>query len=219
LAAPDPTEATPPVTVWRPSARRRVTVLIVALLAGAAAVVVVVTGPPVPVTYDMRLPLLVLAGGALANAVQWRRQVRITPDEVVLRTLARIRRIPLTAVARVETGDGRITIRTLGGGKAVVRGLSGLSAADELASAVVAAAGPAAHRAAGAPSAPVPVVTPWLLTLLTIGTALLAAEGYAAHPALVVAVLGAVTAATGGALASSWLWERRHREPSSEPGS
>jgi hypothetical protein len=218
LTAPDPTEDSPPVPAWRPSARRRLTVLVLALVAAALAIVVVITGPPGPVTYDMRLPLLVLAGGALANAVQWRRQVRITADEVVLRTLVAVRRVPLAAVARVETDEGRVTIRTLSGRKAVVRGMTGLAAADDLASAVVSAAGPTAHRAAAAPSAPVPVVTPWLLTLLTIGTALLAAEGYAAHPTLVVATLGTVTAATAGALGGSWFWQRRRRETSSEPG-
>lgn len=218
MAAPDPTEDSPPVTVWRPSARRRVTVLVVALLAAVLAIVVVVTGPPVAVTFDMRLPLLVFAGGALANAVQWRRQVRITADEVVLRTLAGTRRISLTSVAGVETDDGRITIRTLSGRKAVVRGMTGPSLADDLADAVVSAAGPTAHRAVGTPAEPVPLVTPWVLMLLTIGTASLAAEGYATHPALVVAALGAVTAAAGGALGGSWLWERRRRETSSESG-
>ena len=218
MAAPDPTEDSPPVPAWRPSARRRVTVLVLALVATALAIVVVITGPPGPVTFDMRLPLLVLAGGALANAVQWRRHVRITSDEVVLRTLVGIRRVPLADVARVETDEGRVTIRTLSGRKAVVRGVTGPSAADDLANAVVSAAGPTAHRAAGTPSAPVPVVTPWLLTLLATGTALLAAEGYAADPALVVAALSAITAATCGALASSWFWQRDRRETSSEPG-
>lgn len=218
MAAPDLTEESPPATAWRPSARRRITVLVVALLAAVLAVAFVISGPPVPVTYDMRLPLLVLAGGALASAVQWRRQVHVTAAEVVLRTLAGTRRIPLKAIARVESDDGRITIHTLNKRKAVIRGVTSLSTADDLANAIVSAAGPAAHRADRVPAAPVPLVTPWVLMLLTIGTASLAAEGYATHPALVVAALSAVTAAAGGALGGSWLWERRHRETSSEPG-
>lgn len=165
----------------------------------------------------MRLPLLVFAGGALASAVQWRRQVRVTADEVVLRTLAGTRRIPLASVARIETDDGRIMIHARSGRKAIARGLTGPSG-DDLAAALVAAAGPTAHRAVGTPAAPVPLVTPWVLMLLTIGTALLAAEGYATHPALVVAALGAVTAAAGGALGGSWLWDRRRRETTSESG-
>jgi hypothetical protein len=217
LAAPDHTEDSPPVLAWRPSARRRATFLVLAVLATALAIVVVITGPPGPVTYDMRLPLLVLAGGALANAVQWRRQVRVTADEVVLRKLAGTRRVPLAAVALVETDESRVTIRTLSGRKAVVRGVTGPSAADDLANAVVSAAGPTAHRGAGIPSTAVPVLTPWLLTLLAIGTAPLAAEGYATHPALVVAALGSVTAATAGALGGSWFWQRRRRE-ATEPG-
>ena len=114
LAALDSLEDSPPAWAWRPSARRRVTVSALTLLAVGLAIVVVATGPPGPVTYEVRLPLLVLAGGVLVNATQWRRGVCITPDEVVVRTLVRIRRIPLPAVATVETDGSRVTIRTLG---------------------------------------------------------------------------------------------------------
>jgi hypothetical protein len=217
LAALDPPEDPPPVWAWRPSARRRVTVSAVTLLAVGLAIAVVATGPPEPVTYDLRLPLLVLAGGALVNAAQWRRRVCITPDEVVLRTPLRIRRIPLPAVARVETDGSRVTIRMLSGRKAVVRAVTGPRAADDLANAVVTAAGPAACLAADTRSAPVPIATPWLLMVSTIGAALLAAEGFAADPALVTAALAAGTVVGGAALGSSWLPQRRER--GSEPGS
>jgi hypothetical protein len=217
LAALDSPEDPPPVWAWRPSARRRVTVSALTLLAVGLAIAVVATGPPGPVTYDMRLPLLVLAGGALVNVVQWRRGVCITPDEVVLRTPVRIRRIPLPAVARVETDGSRVTIRMLSGRKAVVRAVTGPSAADDLANAVVTAAGPAACVAVGTPSAPVPIATPWLIMLSSVGAALLAAEGFAADPALVTAALGAGTVVGCAALGSSWVLQRR--EHTSEPGS
>jgi hypothetical protein len=216
LAALDSPEDPPPVWAWRPSARRRVTVSALTLLAVGLAIAVVATGPPGPVTYDMRLPLLVLASGALVNVVQWRRRVCITPDEVVLRTPVRIRRIPLPAVARVETDGSRVTIRMLSGRKAVVRAVTGPSAADDLANAVVNAAGPAACLAAGPPSAPVPIATPWLIMLSSVGAALLAAEGFVADPALVTAALGVGTVVGCAALGSSWLLQRRER--TSEPG-
>lgn len=217
MAALDSPEDPPPVPTWRPPARRRVTVLALTLLAVGLAIAVVATGPPRPVTYDMRLPLLVLAGGALVNAAQWRRRVCITPDEVVLRTLVRIRRIPLLTVASAETHGGRVTIRMLSGRKAVVRAVTDPSAADDLANAVVTAAGPAAYLAADTPSAPVPMATPWLIMLSTAGVALLTAKGFAADPALVTAALGAGIVMCSAALGSNWLQQRRERI--SEPGS
>jgi hypothetical protein len=217
LAALESPEDPPPAPAWRPSARRRVTVLALTLSAVGLAIALVATGPPEPVTYDMRLPLLVLAGGALVNADQWRRRVCITTDEVVLRTLVRIRRIPLLAVARVETDDCRVTIHMLSGRKAVVRAVRDPSAADDLANAIVTAAGPAACRAVGKPSAPVLMATPWVTMLSAVSIASLTAEGYTADPALVIAALSAATAVGCAALGSSWLWQRRERF--SDPGS
>lgn len=216
LATLDPHEK-PPAWAWRPSGRRRGTVLALTLAAVGLAIAVVATGPGEPVTYAMRLPLLVLAGGALVNAVQWRRGVRVTPDEVVLRTLVRIRRIPLPSVARVETDGSRVAIRVLSGRKAVVRGVTGPSAADDLANGIVTAAGPAACLATDTPSAPVPMATPWLIMLSTIGVGLLAAKGFTIDPALVAASLGAGTAVACAALGSTWLPERGER--TGEPGS
>lgn len=216
MAVSDSPEDPPPPLAWRPSARRRLAASSLTLLAVGLAVAVVATGPPEPVTYGMRLPLLVLAGGALANAAQWRRGVRITAEEVIVRSLVRVRRIPLPAVAAVETDGRRITIRTLSGRRAVIRAVTGPSAADSLANAVVAAAGPAACRAAGMRCAPVPVATPWLIMLSATGVGLLTAQGYAADPALVTAALGAGTAVGCAALVSSWLWERQRRERTSE---
>ncbi len=205
------------VPAWRPSARRRVTVLALTLLAVGLAIAAVATGPPGPVSYDLRLALLVLAGGGLASAAQWRRGVHISPDEVVLRSLIRIRRIPLLAVAKVEAAGCRVTIRTLSGRKAVVRAVTDPSAADDLANAVVAAAGPAACLAVGPPPEPVPLVTPWLIMPLTVGVALLTAGGVVADPALVAPSLGAGTAVGCLVLAGSLLWPRG--EPSGEPES
>jgi hypothetical protein len=206
-----------PVPAWRPSARRRAAGSALTLLAVGLAIAVVATGPPGPVTYYMRLPLLVLAGGLLVNAAQWRRQVCITPDEVVLRTLVRSRTIPLLTIARVETNGSRVTIRLLRGRKAVVRTVTGPSAADDLANAIVTAAGPAAYRAAGPPSEPVLIATPWLIMLAAVGSALFSAEGFVTDPALVTAALGGLTVVGCAALASSWLRQRRERI--SEPGS
>ncbi len=217
LAALDSLEDPPSAPAWRPSVRRRVAVLALTLLAAGLAVAVVATGPPEPVSYDIRLPLLVLAGGALVNAAQLRRRVGITPEELVLRTLLRTRRIPLIAVASVETDGDRVTIRMLSGRKAVVRAVTGPSAAGDLANALVTAAGPAASLAAGPPSAPVLIATPWLIMLSAVGAALLAAEGYTAHPALVTAALCAGTVVGCAALGSSWL--PQFRERTSEPGS
>lgn len=158
-----------------------------------------------------------LTGGALLNADQWRRRVCITTDEVVLRTLVRIRRIPLLAVARVETDDCRVTIHMLSGRKAVVRAVRDPSAADDLANAIVTAAGPAACLAVGKPSAPVLMATPWVTMLSAVSVASLTAEGYTADPALVIAALSAAAAVGCAALGSSWLWQRRERF--SDPGS
>jgi Bacterial PH domain len=194
LAAHDAPENRPPARVWRPRVRRRVTVLALTLLAVGLAIAVVATEPPGPVTDDVRLPLLILAGGALVNAAQWRRRVCITPDEVVLRTLIRTRRIPLPAVAGTETDGGHVTIRMLSGRKAVVRAVTDPSAADEFVNALVTAARPAACRAVGMPSAPVPMATPWLILPSTVGVAVLTAKGFAADPALATAALGAGTA-------------------------
>jgi hypothetical protein len=201
----DVAEDPPSAPAWRPPVRRRVTVVALTLVAVGLAIAVVVTGPPLPVTYAMRLPLLVLAGGALANAAQWRRRVCITPDEVVLRTLIRTRRIPLSAVARAETDGGRVTLRMLGGRKAVVRAVTSPSAADDFATALVTAARPAACRAVGAPAASAPMATPWMIMPLTVGVAVLAAKGFAADPAVFAAVFGAgtVTLCVAWALAGS----------------
>jgi hypothetical protein len=199
------------VPAWRPSARRRITVLALTLAAVGLAIAVVATGPSEPVTYAVRLPLLVLAGGALANASQWRRGVRVCADEVLVRSLVRVRRIPLRSVATVETDGCRVTIRMLDGRKAVVRAVTGPSAADDLADTVVTAAGPAARLAVDTPSESVPMATPWLVMLAAAGAALLAAVGYTAHPALVIGALGTGAVASCAVLGSDWLLQRRER--------
>ena len=218
LAALDSPEDPPPAPAWQPSSLRRVTILTLTMLAVGLAIAVVATGPPGPVTYEMRLPLLVFAGGALANTVQWRRRVYITPDKVVIRTLVRTRRFSLLSVARVETDGCRVVIRTLSRRKAIVRAVTGPSAADDLANAIVAAAGPAACLAAETPATPVPVATPWVIMLSAVGAAFLTAAGYTIDPALVIMALVAGTAVGCAALCSSFLWDHRG-ERISEPGS
>jgi hypothetical protein len=196
-----------------------VTAAALTVLAVGLAIAVVVTGPPEPVTYDLRLPLLALAGGVLVNAVQWRRRVSVTPDEVVLRDLVRTRRIPVRAVARVETGGARVTIRTLDGRRAVVRAVAGPSAADEFADAVVTAAGPGACLTASPASVPAQVATPWLIMVLAVAVGLFSAEGFMADPALVTAALSAGAVGSCAALGCFWFWDRPGREPASETGS
>ena len=217
MATLDSREESPPVPTWKPSARRRIIAAALTPLAVGLAIAVVATGPPRPLTYDARLPLLVLACGALANAVQWRRRVSITPYEVTVRTLLRTRRIPLPYVARAETDGCRVTVCTLDGGKAAVRGLTDPSSASDLAFAIVDAAGPLAYVAVDVPTACVPMATPWLIMLSTAGVALLTAKGFAADPALVTAALGVGTVICCMALCSSWFQQRRER--ATEPGS
>jgi hypothetical protein len=52
---------------------RRLTRAFVTAAGVAVAVTLVVTGPPRPMSFDIRLPLLVLGGGALWTAAAWRR--------------------------------------------------------------------------------------------------------------------------------------------------
>jgi len=211
VAALDSREDPPAVPAWRPPARRRAAVLALTLAALGVAVAVVVTGPPRPVLYDARLPLLVFGCGAALNAAQWRRAVTITRHEVAVRTLLRTRRVPLPVLGRVVTGGGRVTVHALDGRKVVARVAGDPSAAGDLARAIVTAAGPAAYGAAGPPPAPVPMATPWLIMLSTAGIALLTAKGFATHPVLVTALLGTGTVTCCTMLGSSWLHERRER--------
>lgn len=206
MAALQSPEDPPPPPAWRPPAWRRVTVTALALLAAGLAIAVVASGPPEPVTYDIRLPLLALAGGALVTADQWRRSVSITADEVVMRTLVRVRRIPLTAVATVEAGDRRVTVRPRGGRKAVIRAAASPAEADRIANAIVTAAGPAARRTAGRTCGPVLIATPWVTMLSAVSVALLAAEGYVADPPVVIAALIAAALVGCAALGSTLLW-------------
>jgi hypothetical protein len=85
----------PAPTIWRPSAARRYGCLALTAAAVALAVAVVLTGPPRPASFDVRLPLVVLALGAVWNAALWRRRAVITPEELVVRSLLRTRRIAL----------------------------------------------------------------------------------------------------------------------------
>jgi hypothetical protein len=85
----------PAATTWRPPAARRYGCLALAAGAVALAIAVVVTGPPRSAAFDIRLPLVVLALGALRNAALWRRRVIVTSGQMIVRGLLRTRRIPL----------------------------------------------------------------------------------------------------------------------------
>jgi hypothetical protein len=91
VAAPD--------MIWRPPPTWRYGCLALTAAAVALAIAVVVTGPPRSVAFDARLPLAVLALGALWNAAAWRRRVIVVGGEMIVRGLLRTRRIPLS-------GDG-----------------------------------------------------------------------------------------------------------------
>jgi hypothetical protein len=118
-SAPD--AASDPATVllrWRPPARSRWSCIAWSLVALAAAIAVEVTGPQRPVTFGMRLPLIVAGWGALWCAARWRRQVVVTTAEVAVRTLVRTRRMThgaaaAEAIARADGGrllPGRLRI-------------------------------------------------------------------------------------------------------------
>jgi hypothetical protein len=119
LSGPD--AASDPATVllrWRTPARRRWSCIAWSLFALAAAIAVEVTGPQRPVTFSMRLPLIVAACGALWCAARWRRQVVVITAEVAVRTLVRTRRLThgaaaAEAIARADHGrllPGRLRI-------------------------------------------------------------------------------------------------------------
>ena len=103
---------------WRTPRRRRLSCIAWSLLALSVAIAVEVTGPQRPVSFSVRLPLLVAAGGALWCAARWRRQVVVTTADVVVRTLLRTRRLShgaaaAEAIARAQGGlalPGRMRI-------------------------------------------------------------------------------------------------------------
>jgi hypothetical protein len=98
---------------WRTPWRQRASCLLWTALAVAAAVAMEVTGPPVPESFAMRLPLIVLAGGGTWCAARWRRRVTVTADAVTVRTLWRTRRIPLaTAVCSTALGTSLFIARS-----------------------------------------------------------------------------------------------------------
>ena len=82
---------------WRAPAWERANCLIWTALALGAAITIVLTGPHVPVTFGMRLPLIVLGCGGTWCAARWRRRVTVTTDEVMVRGLLRTRRVPRSA--------------------------------------------------------------------------------------------------------------------------
>lgn len=139
---------------WRTPARQRAACVIWTLLGLAASIIMEAAGPDMPVSFCMRLPLLVLAGGGTWCAARWRRRVTVTADEVIVRTLVRTRRVP-RAVAMCSTA--------LGTGMFIAR-----------------AQRPWITRYH--PGVPVPVVTPWLVLTMMVGVATLTTKVLAMHP-------------------------------------
>jgi hypothetical protein len=82
---------------WRAPAWQRANCLVWTILALCVAITLVLTGPEVPVTFGMRLPLTVLGCGGAWSAARWRRRVIVTTDEVIVRGLLRTKRIPRSA--------------------------------------------------------------------------------------------------------------------------
>lgn len=104
-----PGTAATALLTWRPPRRRRLSCIAWSLLALSVAIAIEVTGPQRPVSFTVRLPLLVAAGGALWCVGRWRRQVVVTTAEVVVRTLLRTRRLShgaaaAEAIARAQGG-------------------------------------------------------------------------------------------------------------------
>ena len=139
---------------WRTPARQRAACVIWTLLGLAASIIMEATGPDMPVSFCMRLPLLVLAGGGTWCAARWRRRVTVTADEVIVRTLVRTRRVP-RAVAMCSTA--------LGTGMFIARAQRPWISRYHL-------------------GVPVPVVTPWLVLTTTVSVATLTAKVLAMHP-------------------------------------
>ena len=82
---------------WRTPAWQRASCLIWTILALCVAITLVLTGPDVPVTFGMRLPLTILGCGGAWCAARWRRRVTVTTDAVIVRGLLRTKRIPRSA--------------------------------------------------------------------------------------------------------------------------
>jgi hypothetical protein len=150
------------VLAWRTPPRQRLGCVIWTLLGLAAAIIMEVAGPDRPVSFCLRLPLVVLATGGTWCAARWRRQVIVTADEVIVRTLVRTRRIP-RAVAMCSTA--------LGTGVFIAR-----------------VQRPWASR--GHLRVPASMVTPWLVLTATLGVATLTAKVLMMHPRFAEPLLG-----------------------------
>ena len=170
---------------WRTPRRRRLACLLWTVLAFAAAVAIEATGPPVPESFGMRLPLLALFGGGMWCAARWRWRVTVTADAVTVRTLWRTRRIPHpTAMCSTALGTGLFIARAQGPcflGHRLLRGLR---------------------------RPQVTIATPWLVVTATLGVATATVKVLTEHPQLTGGLLAggaAVLLATLGA----WLMPRR----------
>jgi hypothetical protein len=107
--ASDAPAAAEVLITWRTPARRRWSCIAWSVLALLAAIAIEVTGPRRPVSFGMRLPLLVAVCGGLWCAARWRRRVVVTRAEVVVCTLLRSRRVPYGA------GGAGVVARARGG--------------------------------------------------------------------------------------------------------
>jgi hypothetical protein len=166
-AAPAPGRACAPargaevLLSWRAPGRQRAECVIWTLLGLAVSVFMEAAGPSRPVSFCLRLPLLVLVIGGTWCAARWRRQVIVTADEVIVRTLVRTRRVP-RAVAMCSTALGTGIFIARAQRPWVLR-----------------------HH----PGVPAPVVTPWLVLTTTVGVATLTVKILTTHPQYADALL------------------------------
>jgi hypothetical protein len=104
------------VLSWRTPSRQRLSCLAWTLLLLGGAVAMVATGPDEPVSFRLRLPLIVLTAGGTWCAARWRRRVTVTADEVIVQTLLRTRRIPRSQImCGTALGTGLFIARAQGG--------------------------------------------------------------------------------------------------------
>jgi hypothetical protein len=178
---PAPTPSPQVVISWRTPTRQRAGCLIWTLVGLVVSIIVEATGPDRPVSFCLRLPLLVLVGGGTWCAARWRRRVIVTADEVIVRTLVRTRRIP-RAVAMCSTA--------LSTGMFIARAQRPCALRRHLAM-------------------PAPVITPWLVLTMTIGVAALTAKVLAMHPQYADALLAGGTTVCCVTLAACARLDRR----------
>lgn len=195
--APDvPSRRAAVLLTWRTPGRRRFSCIAWSVLALLAAIAVEVTGPRRPVTFSLRLPLIVLFCGALWCATRWRRRVVVTTDEVLIRTLVRTRRIRHSAA-----GAGSRCVTAVGTGLFIAR----------------ARGGPVARARFPVPSA-VPMMTPCLIMTAGLIVALATAKMLTVAPRMSGPLIAVSAAVCVTALAACFRLDRVDKAGGAPPG-